>query len=983
MNTQEFLSLVLPAGDHYFVAIVPPKNSGPVKHFHAASASEAAAKVIAAQRKSTEYNVYYSMASYKEAAYVDTAGKKRKRTQDNVSRLKSFWVDLDCKGKNDGTDYADQKEAVKDLVRFCSETKLPLPTVVNSGYGIHAYWVLDTCITRDEWVSVANRFKITLDAHKVRHDASCTTDCARILRPVGTTNNKEGKPPREVRVIGTAKPVISLKTFSDSLSAELPAGFGAVSSFVFAGVDMTMNIEGEAAVEYRPSSIKEIIKECALTKGLAKLQGNVNYGTWFASLGLVKHTIEGAQAIHFFSKKHPEYDPAATDAKAESWSHGATLCETLARDCAPELKSLCSTCPHLGIIKSPISLGYPKVLLTESVRTVVSGQVVEVPIEVPALPPSMQHGYKWEGEKLWRSVYDKDASKETGQTTYKWEAFCETYFYPFSYYDDETLKHKMVWRLRERESVYREFVLSGGAMGAGGQALFKELGEQSIIAMVGGKNHMEAYIANFASDVKKRAPNTKTHTNFGWNGDDFLIGDTLIKRGGEHKKARLGGAAQSLMDKGYFTPSGTVERWTELAHALYGYEDQAQFQFILCTGFGSPLMRIMDCDGGTVISAVSAGSGIGKSTAGKLATGMYGNGRSGALTLTLAQATQKAVHAYAGTLNGIPIMVDEVTNIDAEVASDMIYTHSQGSGRVGLFNDGSLNLGRHSWSSIMNMSANCSVASLMQSAKPGADAEQARMIEFVIEDASKLSKEDADALLNELMNIRCVVGIRFMTWVQANIDEVKSRLKKVQVALDKRLNLSRRDRYWSYAISAVICGAMIAKELGLIKFDITKIIAWLDAKVTDLREEAKAITSTPAQLFSTMLTHLSQGMIVTDIEGDLRGKHPQTPTIIRDPKGPPTGRWIVSTGRMLLPQVMISKWCAEKQVSHRDLIKEMVKLGWILEKGAAQPKFPAKCTHIAMGQYRCYTVDTTKMESSSEVAPDFSNIVSIFKKEIA
>jgi len=970
LNIFDFLEFVLPSGEHFFIAEVPGSGA-PVKHFHASNVKEAARIAVWRDNEPGDSNVYYAMASFKEPSYVGADGKTRKRTQDNVDKLKCFWVDLDCKGRKDKSDYASQKDAVLDIKRFCSETRLPLPTVVNSGYGIHAYWVLDQSIEKNEWKAAAERFRATLDNHGVRHDSNCTTDCARILRPVGTFNKKPGISPREVTLVGTVRPPISLSEFVSKLDAvdHLPLGH-----------DMSLNIEAASVLEYKPSSILEIVKECPLVREVGKLGGNVQEPLWHKTIGLVKFTIEGEKAIHIFSKGHPEYNYNETVKKANAWKAGPTTCSTLFKDSPPNLRELCAKCQHHGKITSPIVLGYQKVLMVERAASIGGVPSNEV-IEIPAMPASMQFSFKWQNEKLWRKILDKEATKKEGSEQYEWVPFCDFYLYPYTYYDDENQKHHMVWRLREREGVFKEFTLSGGAMGAGGQALFKELGEHSVTISSHNKPHMEAYITNFVTEVKKKAQSVKTYTNFGWNGDDFLIGDRLIKVGGEISKVRLGGSAGELFKRGYFNASGSVDRWVELIDKLYNYEGQEQFQFILCTGFGSPLLQLMGCDGGAVISAISSGSGYGKSTAGKLAAGIYGDGRSGRITLTLEQASPKAVHAMAGILNGIPIMLDEVTNIDPMAASTIVYTHSQGSGRVVLNTTGALNLGRHSWSSIMNVSANTSIANLIQTIKPGAEAEQARLIEFEIADVSKLPKDTADAILKELTEIKCVVGEKFMSWVQAHREDTVERLTKVQTALDKRLGLSKRDRFWSYTIAGVITGAMIAKEIGLIRFDISNMVKWLESRVLEIREDAKSIIATPEQLFSQMLRDLSPGFIVTDIEGDRRSN--KLPTMLREPKGSLTGRVVIETGRLYLPQPIVHQWCYEHQVSMKQMMKEMARAGIVLNNGTASLRSPAKGTFITMGQFRCYDVDITKFETPTESESSFSNVVQLFKEGVS
>ena len=74
-----------------------------------------------------QYDVYFACAKYEN----DSDG----RTQKNSAYFKSFWVDIDC---GVGKPYADREEGIVALKQFCSDINWPLPTVVNSGRGVHA-----------------------------------------------------------------------------------------------------------------------------------------------------------------------------------------------------------------------------------------------------------------------------------------------------------------------------------------------------------------------------------------------------------------------------------------------------------------------------------------------------------------------------------------------------------------------------------------------------------------------------------------------------------------------------------------------------------------------------------------------------------------------------------------------------------------------------------------------------------------------------
>jgi hypothetical protein len=109
---------------------------------------------LAAQYVKEKRNVYFGVAKYRT---------NENREKPNVLALKSFWVDIDCgeekaeinpkTGRPEG--YIDQTTGLQELQRFCKLIGLPKPLLVNSGRGIHAYWVLTEQVSRDEWEPVA------------------------------------------------------------------------------------------------------------------------------------------------------------------------------------------------------------------------------------------------------------------------------------------------------------------------------------------------------------------------------------------------------------------------------------------------------------------------------------------------------------------------------------------------------------------------------------------------------------------------------------------------------------------------------------------------------------------------------------------------------------------------------------------------------------------------------------------------------------
>ena len=141
------------------------------------------------------------------------------RTAANASGACAFWCDIDCgKGKAAaGKGYATANDAEDALIDFCNDTGLPNSThLVYSGGGLHAYWVLDGVITRDEWQEYAKKLKALTKARGFLADDSRTSDIASVLRVPGTLNYKYS-PPKPVTLENASTKFIGCSDMLDAI----------------------------------------------------------------------------------------------------------------------------------------------------------------------------------------------------------------------------------------------------------------------------------------------------------------------------------------------------------------------------------------------------------------------------------------------------------------------------------------------------------------------------------------------------------------------------------------------------------------------------------------------------------------------------------------------------------------------------------------------------------------------------------------------
>lgn len=121
------------------------------------------------------------------------------RKAQNATDFSALFLDVDCGTKKA---YANKGEALNALKKFCTKVYLPMPSlIINSGWGIHAYWSLKKPISKDEWKEAAARLKQLTKAEDFKADMAVTADPARVMRVPGSFNLKDRGQPKSVKII--------------------------------------------------------------------------------------------------------------------------------------------------------------------------------------------------------------------------------------------------------------------------------------------------------------------------------------------------------------------------------------------------------------------------------------------------------------------------------------------------------------------------------------------------------------------------------------------------------------------------------------------------------------------------------------------------------------------------------------------------------------------------------------------------------------
>ena len=186
------------------------RQTNKFKNLPVKDAADAAAQAL--QLSSAGREVYFACAEFMTP---------ESREAVNTSGACGFWMDVDCGEEKvaAGKGYPAVDDAEAALSQFCKDAGLPLPThIVNSGGGLHIYWVLDAAIPRDMWQRYAMQLKAVTKACGFRADDSRTADIASVLRLPGTKNYKY-PPPRLVSLIRASSDYIAQSVMLDAIDA--------------------------------------------------------------------------------------------------------------------------------------------------------------------------------------------------------------------------------------------------------------------------------------------------------------------------------------------------------------------------------------------------------------------------------------------------------------------------------------------------------------------------------------------------------------------------------------------------------------------------------------------------------------------------------------------------------------------------------------------------------------------------------------------
>ena len=864
---------------------------------------------IAAEFVRRKVDAYFGCAKY---------GPLNNRTHENATYFRALWMDIDCgptKGVPDEKGvvkgYLTQDIGLAEFKKFCMAVGLPRPILVSSGYGIHAYWLLEEVVSRRDWNPLANRLRELCVEQGLIVDSS-VFEASRVLRIPGTFNFKQDEP-KEVTVLNEVTQRLTYEQFKELLGAPEPKDD--VPDFIPRSMSPMM----EALMGNKVKKFKTIMLRTAEGDGCQQLlncfenQASIEEPLWRSALSIAAFCSDGDAAAHKMSKGHPEYDPEEVGRKvaqlrAKGGPHHCATFEKLN-------PTGCAECPHKGKIKSPIVLGMEiEEADPDDNDFVVADEETgeETHYHIPEYPFPFFRGAKG-------GIYRR-ATEEEDEPALVYEHD----LYVVKRMKDPEVGEVALFRLHLPHDGVREFSISTSSISAKDE-LRKQLAHQGVVAHHKQYENLASFVVAFVKNLQYIKKAETMRTQFGWaDGDSkFILGDREITKDGvfySPPSSTNKDAAEKIHVKGDF------DKWKEVfnLYALPGMEPHA---FAALTAFGSPLLKFTGLEG-AIINVISPESGSGKSTALYMCNSVSGQPKE--LTSMFKDTFNAKIHRL-GVMNNLANTIDEITNMSGMEFSDLAYSISQGRGKEkmkGSTNE--LRINNTKWQGISLCSSNSSFYEKLGVAKSSPDGESMRLLEYRIDHNSIIPMSQGKQMFDHQLRENYGHAMEtYAQWLVNNKEEAVDLMRQVQARIDKEVQFTQRERFWSGVAACNIAGGLISKSLGLHDFDMRAVYEWLKNMLSEMRHEVKPPQASPITAVGEFINaHISNALVVNG-EVDARSNLSALPLL--EPRGELMIRYEPDTKELYISAKAFKDFCVRQQINYKGTLKELQQLGCYTE----------------------------------------------------
>ena len=617
------------------------------------------------------------------------------RKKDDCLFFRSFFIDLDVgedKAKA-GKGYISKDAALEALKEFLTDSELPPPITIDSGTGIHAYWLFNDEVPIAEYMPYAVKFKDYV-MERLLADPTVMAEPARIMRCPVSLNYKTD-PPSPAGFIDTDFHTYDFEAFKEFLGpVDVPVNN--ILSLIPKGLDE--ETKKMRKLDNFVNSFPRLLELTSEGKGCAQIQYAFEHAEhleepiWHSAMTIAAHCDDKENMVHLLSKGYVGYSVDMVNKKLESILNveksGPHTCATFeARN-----PGVCDGCPNRQL-GNPIKLA--RILNTakpdeeqpsEPEPDESDEDDQEKPIrqkagskKVPDFPEYLAPFARG----INGGIYFQPPAKFNKETKKYHDVdailLCEHDFYPYRRIYSPNDGECFMMRAHLPNDGIREFLLPMKAVYA--QDKFKDyLVSGGVFFNQTYAKQVQEYIMKWGRYYQNTASAEIMRMQMGWTDDNdtFVIGDIEIteETGPEGKDTPISPTAANIVKA--LVKKGSFDKWKWAAQQLSDQPGLEMHAFGAMTAYGAPLMQFASTDG--VSLSYEGESGAAKSGSLYAALSVWGNPKK----LSVFESTDNAMQSRLSTSKNILVGIDEAGNKFPDVISNFIHRIAQGESKLKL-----------------------------------------------------------------------------------------------------------------------------------------------------------------------------------------------------------------------------------------------------------------------------------------------------------
>lgn len=1005
LSIEQFLSQILPAGTRYCATSIDPATR---KTSQKTLGSQRDVAVYCMEADANGHDAFYAMAGFEKGWHPDPMGRTKPdgtpkmvfRTQENAQAIKAFWLDLDC---GVGKDYASQADAIGAVATLVRATKLPRPLVVNSGNGIHCYWVLDQQIPAATWKKIACLFAAVVSHVGVLTDAQCTTDEARVLRPVGTHNHKKDglKPVAALTPLVPVSPVAFATAVKDYATAhnvtalrpqrkenQPPANIA--NNPVLAALWNNGNFQavmGHTMMTERNKDAERIARNCEQVS----TAGTQLYPNWFNMMTVMNCCPTGRDVAREISAKDPRHNDIQFFQKYDNdvvhGSNGPASCQSFDRN----NPGTCVNCPFFGKVVTPAELGrIPASELADQQApqddsAAPEAKVIEVqaPIEAPpaktldikgfvAYPLEDPRFVMREGQGLVH-IWEEDI--DGGDKLQKEKVILDSCFYLLYAVRMNVGKadQQMTYMFQITNPFDKPRQANMSAQDfSSDMTIRKWLFNNQMLPTAGNEKKVIECMRTYLAKLQRKIPCVDMKEHFGWSmatnkqGDErrtFVLGDRMLSANQPMTEialpTKLSRYAENTLEQ-----SGTLEGWKAVPRF---YEDNNIIwgQLGMALAFAAPLMQhAPGIARNGIVNFWSRASGTGKTTLQHVINSVWGHPEKQLLNI---QSTMNSRFNIMGLRHNLPVCLNEITNLGDVELSEMLFQMSEGREKDRLSDGGKDIMNSGSWSTITIMSANNTVFDKMQALSRDRDGEIKRVLEaeITLSNINPALANDMTAAMDKNYGQAGAIFIQNLLDTPALLDMIP---KAMSAWVDKHI-ASQDERYWMNTIAAAVVAAKLANTMGLTNINIPAMTEYAMSMVIRMR---KSMIDSKSEIASSLSDYMADNLrdvlVVAQASNANQMDMPSNldSYVKRIPVGELGIRIEVAERLMYIRGSHLRSWCTQHGLS-----ADLVLHGHLVRQDTVQKRMGVGVTSLPPVNAKCWVVRVPdEMDLDSLATPE-------------